>query len=434
MIQERRAQEPSSSPAVERSRWLRIGTLIFLAYLGCYVDRNNISMAASAMMDHLGMTGTSTGVLLSAFFWGYVITQIPGGWLSSRFGAKPIIVGCLLGVCATGLLTGIVEDYRLLLVVRFLMGLFEGVIWPSFAVVIMRWFPARERSRAVNLAQYVLPLSSALMAPIAGWMIASFGWKAMFILQAAPVLLLALGWIVLGSSTPEQDRRLSARERDLILASRERDTGQPSGLGAVFASPLLWSLCCAYFLWMTGFYGFGLWLPTLIRQLSAEGVGSVALLTALPFAAAVVGLYVNATLADHARHSRAWHFIVPLAVGGGAMLLQNGLHPGLLVSMVLLVITGVSLISGIGVWWAWALGMVPRNQVGPAAGMINFLGNFGGIVGPIVVGMAAGPNGAIGGSFHVVGYALLGSALLNLVIWRLSGSRSEPAGDVVALH
>ncbi|MGI4945015.1 MAG: MFS transporter, partial [Janthinobacterium lividum] len=383
--------------------------------------------------QHLGMTGTSTGVLLSAFFWGYVITQIPGGWVSNRFGAKRVIITCLLGVCATGLLTGIVENYRLLLAVRFLMGLFEGVIWPSFAVVIMRWFPASERSRAVNLAQYVLPLSSALMAPIAGWMIYDFGWKAMFLLQAAPVFLLALAWLILGSSTPEQDRRLGDEERQLILSTRERETALPSSLGEVFRMPVLWGLCLAYFLWMTGFYGFGLWLPTLIRQLSAEGVGSVALLTALPFAFAVVGLYVNATWADKAHHSRAWHFIIPLTIGGLAMLAQNALHPTLFVSMVLLVVTGVSLISGIGVWWAWALGMVPRNQVGPSAGMINFLGNFGGIVGPIVVGMAAGAGGSMSGSFHVVGYALLGSALVNLLVW-LSSRTSQPSVTVAAAH
>lgn len=422
----------SSAQSEGRSRWWRIGALIFLAYLCCYVDRNNISMAASNMMQHLGMSGTSTGVLLSAFFWGYVITQIPGGWVSNRFGAKRVIVACLLGVSVTGLLTGLVHDYRALLAVRFVMGLFEGVIWPSFAVVIMQWFPADERSRAVNLAQYVLPLSSALMAPIAGWMIANFGWQQMFILQAVPVLVLAVAWVSLGSSKPEQDKRISTKERQHILATRERETSPPAPLVSAFTAPVLWGLCLAYFLWMTGFYGFGLWLPSLIKQISSQGVASVALLTALPFAFAVVGLYINAKWADKAKkHAHAWHFIVPLCIGGVAMLTQSAFDHNLLISMVLLVITGVCLISGIGVWWAWALSLVPRNQVGPAAGMINFLGNFGGIVGPIVVGMAAG-SGALNSGFHVVGFGLIGSALVNLVVWRLNRSHKPAKGIAVA--
>ncbi|HWK47363.1 MAG TPA: MFS transporter [Stellaceae bacterium] len=423
-----RIAAPDHKPT-PRSRWFRIGPLIFLAYLACYVDRNNISVAAPDMMRHFGMTGVGTGVLLSAFFWGYVVMQIPGGWIASRFGPKWVIVGCLLGVSVTGVLTGVVENYRALLAIRFLMGLAEGVIWPSFAVIIMRWFPSEERGRAVNLAQYVLPLSSTLMAPVSGWMISAWSWEAMFILQALPVLVLALAWIILGSSDPTHDRRISEAEKYRILATRDQDTGQAGSFFDVFRRPVVWGLCLAYFLWLTGLYGFGLWLPSLIRQISSTGISSAAELTAIPYAFAILGLFLNVYWADRAKHARALHFIVPLAIGGVSMLLQNQLAPGLVMSMVLLVITGVSLFCGIGVWWAWALGMAPRNQIGPSAGLINFFGNFGGIVGPIVVGAAAG-SGSPAGSFHVVGYALLASAAVNTVVWLSSYPSAAPAKAV----
>jgi len=69
-------------------------------------------------------------------------------------------------------------------------------------------------------------------------------------------------------------------------------------------------------LWLTGVYGFGLWLlPALIKQLSATGIGNVSVLTAIPFAFAALGLFVNTRAGN-------WHFIVPLVIGGVAILLQ----------------------------------------------------------------------------------------------------------------
>lgn len=412
-------QVAESGKPIPRARWIRIGTLIFLAYLGCYVDRSNISVAAPEMVRQFGMTGVVTGFLLAAFFWGYVVMQIPGGWLANRFGPKWVIVTSLAVVGVTGIASGLATTYDQIVGIRFVMGVAEGVIWPSFATIIMRWFPSAERSRAVNLAQYVLPLSSALMAPIAGALIHLTDWRMMFIVQGIPVLALALAWAWLGSSAPEHDNRISGEERRMILASREVETSAPAPFSAVLRRPLILGLGVAYFLWLTGLYGFGLWLPALIKQLSATGIANVAVLTAIPFAFAALGLYVNTRWSSRARHADNWHFIVPLVVGGIAILVQPLIRDNLFVSMTMLVVTGICLYSGIGIWWSWTLSLVPRNQIGSSAGLVNFIGNWGGAVGPILVGWAA-RGGNAGSGFYVAGYALLGSAALNGFLWMAS--------------
>ncbi len=104
----------------------------------------------------------SPGALLSAFFWGYLVTQIPGGWLASRIGPSRVIAVAMTITGATACLTGLVHSLPALLAVRVVMGLAEGVIWPSFAVIFVRWFPARERARGIAFAQYALPLSSVV--------------------------------------------------------------------------------------------------------------------------------------------------------------------------------------------------------------------------------------------------------------------------------
>ncbi len=402
-----------------------MGTLIFLAYLGCYVDRSNISVAAPDMVRDFGMSGVVTGFLLAAFFWGYVVMQIPGGWLANRFGPKWVIVTSLSIVGVTGIASGLATTYDHIVAIRFIMGVAEGVIWPSFATIIMRWFPSTERSRAVNLAQYVLPLSSALMAPIAGALIHLSDWRMMFVVQGIPVLILALAWAWFGSSAPEYDRRVSKDEKDMILANRDVETGDAAPFSSVLRRPLILGLGAAYFLWLTGLYGFGLWLPVLIKQLSAAGIGNVSVLTAIPFAFAALGLYFNTRWSGRAGHARQWHFIVPLLIGGIAILLEPAASGNLLASMAMLVITGICLYSGIGIWWSWTLSLVPRNQIGSSAGLVNFIGNWGGAVGPILVGWAA-RGGAASSGLYVVGYALLASAALNAALW-LASARNRPA-------
>lgn len=172
-----------SQRKVPRRRWYTVGTLLFFIYLLCFADRTNISVAAPEMMRDLQFSGAVTGTLLSAFFWGYVLTQLPGGWLANKIGPKRVIVAALCIVGITGCLTGFIEHLPSLIAVRFVMGLGEGVVWPSFAILFLNWFPSSERGRAVSLSQYTLPLSSVIMAPLAGWMIQRFNWQTMFVMQ-----------------------------------------------------------------------------------------------------------------------------------------------------------------------------------------------------------------------------------------------------------
>jgi sugar phosphate permease len=191
---------------VGKTRWKRIGLIVFVSYLIAFADRSNIGVAAPQMAHDLQLGTTITGALLSAFFWGYLVTQIPGGWLASRIGPSRVIAVAMTVTGVTACLTGMVHSLAALLAVRVVMGLAEGVIWPSFAVIFVRWFPARERARGIAFAQYALPLSSVVMAPLAGWMIDVFHWKTMFVLQGIPAVSMALLVWFFVSDDPEQDR------------------------------------------------------------------------------------------------------------------------------------------------------------------------------------------------------------------------------------
>ncbi|ASO21694.1 sugar phosphate permease [Actinoalloteichus hoggarensis] len=406
----------ASSAPVPKARWTRVGLLLFLIYLICYADRSNISVAVPDMVEQLRLSSTVAGVLLSAFFWGYVITQIPGGWAANRFSPKKVIVGSLVVVGITACATGLTSDYTSLLAIRFTMGLAEGTVFPSFAVMFLRWFPSIERGRAVSFTQYALPVSSALMAPLAGWMIHVWDYRTMFVLQGLPAFFLALAFWVLVADDPADDRRLDPRERELILRERDEETTSESTFLTSLRRPVLWALCLTYFLWITGMYAFGLWLPSVISQFSAAGIDAVGWLTALPYAVAALALYLLSRASDRSSHSRGWFVAGAMTIGGVALLVQYVVGDTVWTNMALLILTAVGIYGALGAWWTWALSKVPRNQAGASIGLINLCGNFGGIVGPILVGAVSAPDEGPGGGFYVLGFVLLAAAVLAAVI------------------
>ncbi|RBM17094.1 MFS transporter [Prauserella sp. PE36] len=411
----------STSTTLPAARWRRTGLLLFLVYLVAFAERANISVAAPAMSADLHLAATATGVVLSAFFWGYILTQVPGGWLANKIGPSKVIAGALLcwGVVSIG--QALSDSTTAMIVWRFLMGLSEGVVWPAFAVMFVVWFPLRERARAAGLSLFALPASSIVMVPSAGWLIETWDWRVMFVVQGLPAFVLAFVVLRYLKDSPEQDARLSEVERDHILATRaERATGaEAASFWTVLKSPAVWACCVVYFLWLTGFYSFGLWLPTVVGQLSSRGIGAVGLLSVIPFAVAGVAMLLNSRAADRSARPKSWFVIPPLVVGGIALLLQQLLPATLGVQLTLLVVTGIGVYAAFGPWWAWALQYIAPELAGQASGMINLMGSLGGVVGPVIVGFVATEGHAASG-LYVLGFSLLVGALVASGIARLA--------------
>ncbi len=147
-------------------------------------------------------------------------------------------------------------------------------------------------------------------------------------------------------------------------------------------------------------------------------------LSAIPFVLATVAMYLNARASDASPHQRARHVVLPMFLAGVTLLVQHVVTFGLLGNMILLIIAGIGLYAAFGPFWAWALQYIPRNQAGPAMGLINVAGNFGGIVGPLIVGAAAA-GGAVANGFYVLGFFLLGAGLLAVATAVVAGRNND---------
>ena len=142
--------------------WPRRYNLVGLCFLStfiCYIDRVNISVAIIPMAEEFGWDQTTRGIVLSSFFYGYLATQVFGGWLADRFGGK-IVLG--IGVVWWSVFTLITPpaaalSFTVLFLARVGMGLGEGVAFPAIYNLYARWIPTQERARAAASTPAAFP-------------------------------------------------------------------------------------------------------------------------------------------------------------------------------------------------------------------------------------------------------------------------------------
>ncbi len=146
--------------------WPRRYNLVCLCFLStfvCYIDRVNISVAIIPMAEEFGWDQTTRGVVLSSFFYGYLATQVFGGWLADRFGGKIVLGIGVLWWSVFTLLTppAAAFSFTVLFLARVGMGLGEGVAFPAIYNLYARWVPTQERARAVALNTSGIPLGDS---------------------------------------------------------------------------------------------------------------------------------------------------------------------------------------------------------------------------------------------------------------------------------
>jgi ACS family sodium-dependent inorganic phosphate cotransporter len=277
--------EPADPPAARWPHRATVVALCFAAIFLCYIDRVNISVAIIPMAKQFGWDKTLQGTVMSAFFVGYLLTQIAGGWLADRFGGKPVLAG---GVVIWSLFTALTPPaaaggFAALLVARIGMGIGEGVSFPSIYSLFSRWVPAHERSRAVGLVFSAIPLGTVFALIVTPWIVTAFGWPWAFYSFAALGILWAALWQPQVSSSPERSSRVGAAELRTIRAGAEASapsTRPP--LSALLGSSAVWAIVVCHFCNNWGGYVLLSWLPTYLNDRLGVDLASVGLFAMAP--------------------------------------------------------------------------------------------------------------------------------------------------------
>ncbi|XP_059173982.1 sialin-like [Physella acuta] len=233
------------------------------------------------------------GLLLGAFFWGYLVFQVPGGRLSEKFGAKKVIAIAMFPVSILTILSPVVARANpwLFLVLRIFVGLGEGVMYPAAQAFWANWAPPNERSRLIGFSYAGGQFGNAIIFPIAGYLCAygfDGGWPSVFYIIGAAGFLWCVLWVIFAHDTPEQDKTISDIEKKYIKysigeRSKNKKISKDIPWKAIFTSRPVWGILIAHACGNYGAYMLLTKLPAYMKEVLKFDIKSNGIFSMLPY-------------------------------------------------------------------------------------------------------------------------------------------------------
>jgi sugar phosphate permease len=409
----------TNKKTIAASRWYRLIPVIFITYSLAYLDRANFGFgAAGGMAADLHISSNMSSLLGSLFFLGYFFFQIPGTIYASRNSAKKLIFWSLIFWGLSAMATGLINNVKILLVIRFMLGVFESAVFPSMLVLISRWFTRKERSRANTLLMFGNPVTILWMSIISGYLINSLGWRWMFIWEGIPAIIWAFFWWKLVNDKPAEADWLTDQEKKSLEDSllKEQEVIKPvKNYMTAFKSRRIIYLCLLYVLWSFGVYGFVIWLPSIIHAAPGIGIVKTGWLSAVPYLAAIIAMIIVSYYSDKTLKRKI--FIWPCFLLGAIAFYCSNLVglTNFWLSFVLLCIAGMTMYIPYGLFFAHLTEILPSNVAGAAIALINSFGALGAFAGSYAVGYLNGATGGFNASYIFMALSLLFSSVLAFI-------------------
>src|ERR1700760_2098894 len=198
-----------------KGRWY-ILTLICVMYLITYLDRVNISTAAPEISKEFGFDKVTMSFIFSAFVWAYALFQVPGGWLSDRFGARRVLAGVVTFWSIMTAATAAAFSALSFIVVRFLFGVGEAGAFPGATRAMQLWYPQSERGFVQGITHSASRAGAAIAPPIVLLIMLNLGWRWAFLICGLVGLAWSLWWSLSYRNVPEEHAMVNRAELEAI--------------------------------------------------------------------------------------------------------------------------------------------------------------------------------------------------------------------------
>lgn len=408
---------------------------LFVLMLITYLDRVCFSTTAGAMANELGLSLEQIGMAGSFFVLGYVLFEIPGGWLADRYGARLMLTRIVIWWSVFTALTGAAWNFAALVAIRFLFGCGEAGAFPGSTSAIARWFPRHELGRAQSIVMFGSRIGFAMTSWVVIALMTAHGWRSVYWIFAVLGIAWAIGWGAWFRDTPESHSAVDDAELALIRDNRSAAShGLEIHWGALLTNRNVWALCGMYSGYTWGLYFYIQWLPTYLeraRGLDLPEIGPMAAAVLLSGAAAnLLGGWVSDRLVPSLgiRAARRIPAVVGLLAAGVFLALAATASDNTL-SLVFLGLSFGSAELILAVTWATCLD-IGGSAAGVVSGTMNSLGQIGGALAPWLIGLMVDRTGSWQPPLLVSSAYYVASALLWLLIEpdrRLKISHAPPS-------
>ena len=384
-----------------KGRWYVL-TIISVMYLITYLDRVNISTAAPQISKEFGFNNVTMGYIFSAFVWAYALFQVPGGWLSDRFGPRGVLTTIVAYWSLMTAATGAAFNATSFIVLRFLFGVGEAGAFPGATRAMQLWYPRGERGFVQGITHSASRAGAAIAPPIVLLIMLNLGWRWAFVFCGAIGILWSLWWGLTYRNLPEDHAMVNRAELEAI-----RGVGPDGKInappvaeqtqvpwGTLLRSPNMWAIMLAYFTYVYCLWIFLTWLTKYLIDVRHFTLLKGGLLASLPLWAGVIGDTVGGLATDgllrktgNAKLARAAVAITGL-LGCAVFIVPAALTGDPYVAVGCLTASMFFLECTIGPSWAVPMDTGGKYS-GTVSGMMNMAGNFGGALSPIVFGYLA---------------------------------------------
>jgi MFS transporter, ACS family, tartrate transporter len=435
----------SAVPAVEaiesetmRRVSRRLIPLLMVCYFAAYLDRVNVGFAALTMNKALGLSAEIFGIGSGIFFLGYFLFEIPSNLVLAKVGARRWIARILITWGIISGATAFVTGTWSFLGIRFLLGLAEAGFYPGIILYLTWWFPASYRSKIIGIFMTAIPFSivtgslvSSQILRLGDWG-GLAGWQWLFILEAAPAVILGFVVMFYLTDTPEQAKWLTSAQREWLTKRiagerEEKESVRNYSLAETMRHPRVWLLTLVYFGQNVSGYGLVIFLPQIVSRFGV-GIGLNGLISALPYIAAAIAMVWWGTHADRAKeyryHTAAACFLNFLGLAA-CVFLQN---PVLMMIAIILSQMGQSSIAP--TFWALPTAMLSGVAAAGGIALINAVGNLGGFLGPYMMGAIKDSTGSFAIGLLSIATGTLVATLVLLLMGPEKHTAAVPEGAV----
>lgn len=384
----------------------------FFATFAAYVERVGFSIAFTAMAKEAGLDESVKGTVLSAFYWGYALSQIPGGWAAQLYGGRLMLIFCFASWSAVSILTPTSAKSVLgIVIARVSIGIAQGFLIPAVHTVLSQWIPPHERARATSLTTSGMYLGSATAMLVLPAVASSFGAASLLkVVGGLGIAWLAM-WMYVGREIPHRETVIPLSNVDSkghghgMGKAKGRPAATP--LAKMMSSPAVWAIVINNFSFHYAFYVIMNWLPTYFNNVLKTDLTALGGAKTVPYLVMFLMSNVGGWAGDwfiHRRHystgaGRKAVNTIGFVTSAASLLLMpgaQGVTYGVFVTTLTLGCLGFSR----GGFSVNHMDIAPK-YAGMVMGISNTAGTVAGVIGVAVTGRILD---AFGGASNVQGW------------------------------
>jgi D-galactonate transporter len=414
----------------------RLLPFLFLCYILAYLDRVNVGFAKLQMQTDLGFSDAVYGAGAGIFFIGYFIFEVPSNLLLQKFGAKIWIARIMIvwGIISSCMV--FIRDSNTFFFLRFLLGMAEAGFFPGIIYYLTIWYPRKYRSKMVALFMTAIALSGVFGGLVSGWILSFMSdsgglraWQWLFLLEGIPSIFVGILTLWFLDNGPHSARWLTEPEKNLLLQRLQEEEELKKNEGAqnhtlrdAFRSTKVWLLCAVYFGIIMGLYGFGFWLPQIIKDSFTQDPWKIGLISVIPWGLAAVMMVLAGHHSD-ATGERRWHVAIACLFSFAGFMGCGLLGSQGVVGLALITLATIGVMASLATFWALPTALLSGTAAAAGIAWINSVGNLAGYVGPFVIGLVRDTTHSMLAGFFLLSGCSMMSAIIVVRMMRAGPAR-----------